>query len=140
MIMFINKLIICDCMGIVSISLNDKILKDIDKLEQDLGFSGRSEVIRAAVRMLISEEKKKSKLSGELNGVIITVNQENYNDDISEIRHEYNEIIKTQIHNHLDSHKCLQIFVIKGEAEKVRSFLGALETCRKTEYVKFFLS
>ncbi len=140
MIIFINKLIILDAMGIISISLNDKILKDIDKLERELGFSGRSEVIRAGVRLLISEEKEKAKLSGEIEGVIVVVNQERYNEDISKLRHEYNDIVKTQIHNHLDSHKCLQIFVIKGIAEKVKKFLTSLETCKKVEYLKMFLS
>ena len=61
-IIFIKKLIILDGMVIISISLNERILKDIDKLERDLGFSGRSEVIRAGVRLLISEEKEKAKL------------------------------------------------------------------------------
>jgi CopG family transcriptional regulator, nickel-responsive regulator len=140
MIIFINKLIIIERMGIVSISLNDKILKDIDRLERELGFSGRSEVIRAGVRLLINEEKGKSKLRGQIDGVFVVVNQERYNEDISKIRHEYNDIIKTQVHNHLDSHKCLQIFVIKGDAEKVKGLLRKLETCKKTEYVKSFIS
>jgi CopG family nickel-responsive transcriptional regulator len=138
--MFIKKLIIKDVMGIISVSLNDKILKDIDRLERDLGFTGRSEVIRAGVRLLISEEKGKSRLSGQIEGVIVVVNQEKHNEDISYLRHEFNEVIKTQIHNHLDSHKCLQVFVIKGEAEIVKKFIGKIETCRKAEYVKLFIS
>jgi CopG family transcriptional regulator, nickel-responsive regulator len=140
MIRFINKLIIIDGMGIVSVSLNDKILKDINRLEKDLGFSGRSEVIRAGVRLLINEEKSKSKLNGVVNGVILVVNQENYNEEISKIRHEYKDIIKTQIHNHFESYKCLQVFIIKGVALKVKNFIMELETCKKTDYVKFFLS
>jgi CopG family nickel-responsive transcriptional regulator len=140
MIMFINKLIILEDMGIVSVSLNDKILKDIDKLEKELGFSGRSEVIRAGVRLLINDEKGKSKLTGEINGVILVVNDERHNEEVSKIRHDHNEVIKTQIHNHLESQKCLQVFIIKGNAERVKDFIKKLETCRKTEHVRFFLS
>jgi CopG family transcriptional regulator, nickel-responsive regulator len=127
-------------MGIVSISLNDKLQKDIGKIEREMGFSGRSEVIRAGLRLLLSEEKEKAKLTGEIEGVMIVVNEEKHNDDISKIRHDYNNIIKTQIHNHLESHKCLQIFVIKGNAEKVKELLKKFEICKKTEYTKLIIS
>ncbi len=127
-------------MGIISISLNDKLLKEINKLEKEQGYSGRSEVIRAGLRLLVNEEREKSKLSGEIEGVIIVVNQERYNEDISKIRHEFNDIIKTQIHNHLESHKCLQIFVIKGNAEKVKIILKKFQTCKKAEYVNLVIS
>ncbi|MBV1768341.1 MAG: ribbon-helix-helix domain-containing protein, partial [Methanobacterium sp.] len=34
-------------MAIISISLNDKLLEEIDALKDEMGFSGRSDVIRA---------------------------------------------------------------------------------------------
>ena len=51
-------------MPIVSISLNDEILKQIDSLQKNLGFSGRSDAIRAGIRSFVSEEKQKEDLSG----------------------------------------------------------------------------
>ena len=36
-------------MTIVSISLNKEILEEIDKLQNTLGFSGRSEIVRAGM-------------------------------------------------------------------------------------------
>ena len=45
-------------MTIVSISLNDKILEEVDRARNELGFSGRSETIRAGIRMFISETKE----------------------------------------------------------------------------------
>ena len=53
-------------MPIVSISLNDEILKQIDNLQSTLGFSGRSDAIRAGIRSFVSEEKQKADLSGML--------------------------------------------------------------------------
>ena len=44
-------------MTIVSISLNDEILNEMDKLQKSLGFSGRSEIVRAGIRGMISEER-----------------------------------------------------------------------------------
>ena len=35
-------------MAIISVSLSDKLLSEIDHLKDEIGFSGRSEVIRAS--------------------------------------------------------------------------------------------
>lgn len=45
-------------MPIVSISLNEEILSELDKLQISMGFSDRSEAIRAGIRTVVSEEKK----------------------------------------------------------------------------------
>ena len=47
-------------MPIVSISLNQEILSELDKLQKTMGFSGRSEAIRAGIRTFVSEEKQRS--------------------------------------------------------------------------------
>ena len=52
-------------MPIVSISLNNDILSEIDKLKKSMGFSGRSEAIRAGIRNFVSETKQKTELSGK---------------------------------------------------------------------------
>jgi CopG family nickel-responsive transcriptional regulator len=123
----------------MSISLNDNIIKDMDKLQKELGYSGRSEMIRAGIRMLIASERENSKLSGMISGTLIVVNEERNNEDISRIRHDHNEIIKTQIHNHMDSHKCLQIFILEGDAVKVKRLMKDLQTSKKADYVKLVI-
>lgn len=124
-------------MAIISISVNEILLKKIDEIKKELGFSGRSDVIRASVRSLISEDKERSSLTGNVEGIISIVNMEEDNENISRIRHGFNDIIKTQLHNHLESHKCLQVFIIKGQSSKVKSFLQKLETCKEIEQIKF---
>ena len=63
-------------MPIVSISLNDDILSEIDKLQKTMGFSGRSEIIRAGIRNLISEEKQRENLSGNIHAILMVVHDE----------------------------------------------------------------
>ena len=127
-------------MSIVSISLDDKILKELDKLQNELGFSGRSEVIRAGLRTLLSEEREKAKLSGTVEGVFMVVNQEKHNETVADIRHQFNDVIKTEIHNHLDTNRCLHIFVVKGDSLRLKEFMKVFLTSRKVEYTKLFLA
>ena len=46
-------------MPIVSISLNDEMLAELDRLQKSMGFTGRSEAIRAGIRNFVSEERQK---------------------------------------------------------------------------------
>ncbi|PKP55281.1 MAG: nickel-responsive regulator 1, partial [Candidatus Altiarchaeales archaeon HGW-Altiarchaeales-2] len=58
-------------MPIVSISLNAQILKEIDDTQKKFGFSGRSEIIRTAIRMLNEDYKQKEDLSGDIDAVLL---------------------------------------------------------------------
>lgn len=127
-------------MPIISISLNDRILKEIDKLKDDLGFSGRSEVIRAGMRMLSSDAKERSRLVGKIDGVLLVVHEDKHNESVSSVRHSFQKIIKTHIHNQLENHRCLEIFVISGDASDVKSLATSFQSNRGIEFTKLIIS
>jgi len=127
-------------MVIVSISLNDKILKEIDRIQRELGFSGRSEVIRAGARMLISESKEKEGLTGKINSALLLIHSREAEDVVTEIKHRFEDITKTQIHSHLKENKCLEIFVLDGDANRIKEMVRLFQTSRKMEYVKLIIA
>ena len=53
-------------MPIVSISVSDELLTELDRLQKSMGFAGRSETIRAGIRSFVSEEKQKNEIAGDL--------------------------------------------------------------------------
>ena len=63
-------------MPIVSISLNDEILSELDRIQKTMGFTGRSEIIRASIRNLISEEKQQGTLAGLIHAILMVVHDE----------------------------------------------------------------
>lgn len=127
-------------MTIISMSLPDDILAQIDSLQSELGFAGRSELIRAALSMLVSDTKEKASLSGNLDGILIVIHDEKNTHDVSHIPHDYQSVIKTQIHNHLKNGKCLEIFIVNGNSERIKKLSGAFQTSRKVELVRLFVS
>jgi len=124
---------------IISISLNEEILKEIDKIQKELGFSGRSEVIRAGARMLIADSKEKERLSGKLNSILLLIHNQKVEDTVTEIKHKFEDITKTQIHSHLKEDKCLEIFILDGEADKIKELLKLFQTSGKMEYIKLII-
>ncbi|MDY6959027.1 MAG: CopG family ribbon-helix-helix protein [Halobacteriota archaeon] len=127
-------------MAIISVSLNEKILEEIDNLQRELGFSGRSEVIRAGARMLIADNKEKEELVGMLNCVLLLIHSQKAEEIVTEIKHEFEDIINTQIHSHMKEGKCLETFIIQGEADRVKYLLNLFQTNDKMEYVKLIVA
>jgi CopG family transcriptional regulator, nickel-responsive regulator len=120
--------------NIISISLNENILQDLGIVEKHMGFSGRSEAIRAGLRMLIADYKEKEKMRGTITASILLVHEDS--EEISEIVHHYQKIISTTVHNHLDQGKCLEILVLKGDAQQVKVLHQKLTTCKNVRFIK----
>ncbi|HKZ61330.1 MAG TPA: CopG family ribbon-helix-helix protein [Nitrososphaera sp.] len=123
-------------MTIVSVSLNDDILTEIDKLQKALGFSGRSEIVRAGIRNLLAEEKDRQNLSGHLFAVLLAIHDEKSDDQVTEMGHGYDKLITTHIHNKIDGDRCLEIFLLKGDADEVRDMTKRFQSNKKMDHVK----
>ena len=127
-------------MPIISISLNENIIQELDKLQKFLGFSGRSEIVRASVRNLLLEEKRIDELSGVLHSVILVIHDEKSDQEISEIRHGFDKIINTHIHNKIDEDRCLEIFVLYGDAREIKNITKKFQGNRKMDQVRLVVT
>jgi CopG family nickel-responsive transcriptional regulator len=123
-------------MVIVSVSINEKLLHDIDSIKNEMGFSGRSDVIRASARMLIADNREKSTMTGETDSVLTLIHSQEAEDKVSDIKHDYEDIINTQIHTHLKEHKCLEIFILDGDVQRMYQLAKTFQTSKKMDYVK----
>ena len=123
-------------MPIVSISLTDGILKEIDSLQKSLGFSGRSDAIRAGIRSFVSEEKQKENLSGNVNAILLVVHNDEYDNQVNGIKHSYEDLITTHLHSKIEGDKCMELFMLKGEADSVSSITKDFQINKRMDTVK----
>jgi CopG family nickel-responsive transcriptional regulator len=123
-------------MPIVSISLNDEILTELDKLQSSLGFSGRSEAIRAGIRTFVSEEKQKADLYGSIHAILLVVHNDEFDHVVSGITHNFEDLITTHLHSKIEKEKCMELFVIDGEAEKISTMTKDFQTNKNMDTVK----
>jgi len=123
-------------MPIVSISLTDEILKEIDTLQKNLGFSGRSDAIRAGIRSFVSEEKQKENLSGNVNAILLVVHNDEYDNQVNGIKHSYEDLITTHLHSKIEGDKCMELFMLKGEADLVSEVTKNFQINKKMDTVK----
>ena len=123
-------------MPIVSISLNNEILSELDKLQSSMGFSGRSEAIRAGIRTFVSEEKQNSDLSGNIHAILLVLHNDEFDHIVSGITHNFEDLIITHLHSKIDKEKCMELFVIDGDAEQVTTMTKDFQRNKNMDTVK----
>ena len=123
-------------MPIVSISLNEELLLELDKLQKAMGFAGRSEVIRAGIRNYVSEEKQKNELSGNLHAILLVVHNDEFDHIIAGIKHSFEDLITTHLHSKIHGNKCVELFMLDGEADRINSITRNFKINKKIDTVK----
>jgi len=123
-------------MPIISISLNQEILSELDKLQKTMGFSGRSEAIRAGIRTFVSEEKQKLEFTGNIHAILLVVHNDEFDHVVSGIKHNFEDLITTHLHSKIEGEKCMELFVIDGDAEKVSTITRDFQINKNMDTVK----
>jgi len=121
---------------IVSISLNDEMLQELDNLQKSMGFSGKSEAIRACIRSFLAEEKQKAEHHGDIHAILLVVHNDEFDHIVSDIKHNFEYLITTHLHSKIEGEKCMELFVIDGDAERVDTMTKNFHTNKKMDTVK----
>lgn len=108
-------------MPIVSISFPEKMLKEMDDIEEALEFSGRSELVRASVRLLLQDHREKKAMSGTGSAVVVVTHTEENEAPVTRIKHQFDGIIRTHIHNKTERGNCVELFLLEGQARSIAS-------------------
>ncbi|HTY47953.1 MAG TPA: ribbon-helix-helix protein, CopG family [Methanomassiliicoccales archaeon] len=127
-------------MTVISVSLTEKNIEDLDKLQSMLGLAGRSEAIRVCLRSAETEIREREMMSGELEGILIAVHKAEDGHGLDESRHRYQANITTQVHSHLKNGKCLDVFLMGGDSGVIKGAIADFQKDDAIEYIKFVRS
>jgi CopG family transcriptional regulator, nickel-responsive regulator len=123
-------------MPIVSLSLPDQMLNAMDEIQESVGFSGRSELVRAAIRLLLEDTRDKSAMTGKSNAVVVVGHASMDEDPVTRLKHSYGDIVKTHIHCRISQEDCIEVFVLAGEGRQISAMAKGFERERKIKTVK----
>ena len=130
-------------MTVISVSLTPELLERLDRHVKKSGYSSRSEALRLAVRDSLSQFERHGREKGEVLATV-TVISETMNSvshvGLLDLRNGYDEIIFGNMHLHIDGGYCIEIFLLKGEAEKVMGFTYKAKAVRGVKEVNFTLT
>jgi CopG family nickel-responsive transcriptional regulator len=124
---------------VISITLPNDLLEKFESFMKTRGYYSRSEAFRDAMRNLISE----SELAGTETDLVaatimITCDYERRDVDmkITEVRHEFDDVVVENVHRHIDDKYCLEIFIAQGKNQRILDLVGRVRGMRGIQQVK----
>jgi CopG family nickel-responsive transcriptional regulator len=93
------------------------------------GYFSRSEAFRDAIRNLMSEAEIAKTSAEKVAATIMTTCDYNRKDvdlKITELRHEFDDVVIENVHRHIDGKYCLEIFVTQGSNDRILNLINRL--------------
>ncbi|MET1127776.1 MAG: ribbon-helix-helix protein, CopG family [Thermoproteota archaeon] len=118
----------------MSISLPQSLLDRIDEYVRLLGFVGRSELVREAVRRFIESIGVEEDPDRQLHWIIVTITEhsQGYSVDqkVIEVVHAHQTLVKAFYHQLLRDGVCANIAVVEASVKEASSLLRELRRLR----------
>ncbi|MDR0791458.1 MAG: CopG family transcriptional regulator [Methanomassiliicoccaceae archaeon] len=127
-------------MTVISISLPEESIASLEKIQKCLDLSGRSEAVRASIKIAESEIKDVERTDGDVEGVLIIVHSTHNDRWIGMLQFKYESVIKTQLHSHLQNRKCLEVMILSSDSVTFENMMKEIHKAGKADYVKFVRS
>jgi CopG family nickel-responsive transcriptional regulator len=110
------------------VSMSETLLNQFDQLVHARGYANRSEAIRDLIRdALVAREWEEG--DGEVAGTITLVYDHHtagLTDTLTELQHEYHDLIISTLHVHLDEHNCLETLIVRGSPREAKELADQL--------------
>src|SRR5699024_9929519 len=103
-----------------AVSLDQQLLDDFDALRKRKGYSNRSQAIRELILNRLDDQNWDEKK--EAMGTITMVYDHHVSElseNLTNIQHDYHELIISMMHVHLDHDNCLEVLVVKGSGKVI---------------------
>jgi CopG family nickel-responsive transcriptional regulator len=123
----------------IGVSLPENLLTKFDGIIEKRGYSSRSEGIRDAIRNYITHYEWMRDVKGRRVGTITLIydhTKRGLSSALTDIQHDYSHLIKSAIHIHLDHDNCLEVIILDGEGEEVKTVAENIMSLKGVTYVK----
>jgi len=115
----------------ISLSVPRELLGDFDSLAEGQGHPSRSKAVSEAMREFLANRKWALAKRGTIPGVILVTydhHSRGITRALTELQHDYPDVVTATMHIHLSKHTCLEVIAFKGEANRVRQLAKSLQS------------
>ena len=119
------------------IYLPPDLARDLEVCMRVLGIESKSKFIQEALRSFINENRWR--LGGRVIGIIGVIYDHevgSVDEELTDIQHEYLDIIASTIHVHIDKRRCMLGIMVKGDVSKVKELLSKIMNIRGVLHAK----
>lgn len=124
------------------VSMDENLLEKFDKLIHQKGYTNRSEAIRDLIRKEIVEQEWESDETEVVGTLTIVYNHETreLSDKLTALQHEWHHNVISTMHVHIDQHNCLEVTVVRGKANLIRSLAEKIISVRGVKHGKLTMT
>lgn len=118
-------------MGIVSMSIPDELILDMDSAIAGGQYRGRSEFMRVAIRELL--QSKHVALDTHMHGSITVTYGHDHSAKISDVRHAFHDVVLSLMHTHCEKETCMDVLIVGGDVGRIQELQEALARIREVK-------
>lgn len=117
------------------VSLPKNLLEKFDRLIGAKNYTNRSEAIRDLIRQdLVSKQwREKGEVAGAIT-IIYNHHRRELLNKITDIQHDFQKMIISSQHIHLDHDNCLEIIAVRGNPNKVQKLADTLKAVKGVKH------
>ena len=123
------------------ISLEKELLGKFDRLIRGKNYPNRSEAFRDLIRENLV---KKEWMDGEEVAGAITIVYNHHRRELvnklTDIQHDFHELIVSSQHIHLDKDNCFEIIAVKGEPKKIEELTFKMKSTKGVKHGSLTMS
>lgn len=115
-------------MAVVSASLPDALVAEMDVAIAAGSYKGRSEFLRAAIRDHLHETQPPQ--GTHVHGSVTVVYPHGKEARISEVRHAFHDVVLSLMHTHCEEETCMDVLIVGGAPKRLADLQATLERMR----------
>jgi CopG family nickel-responsive transcriptional regulator len=126
-------------MTVISITIPPELLRKFEDFMTAKGYYSRSEAFRDAIRGLINESELAAVQSENVAATIMVTSEYQRKDvdlKMTELRHEYDDVVIENVHRHIGEKYCLEIFIAQGSNTRILNLINRLRGMHGIQQVK----
>lgn len=124
------------------VSMEKNLLANFDKLISRKGYTNRSEAFRDLLREYLVEEEWRIERKEMIGTITIIYNHHTrgLSDILTDLQHQSLNLVISTMHLHLDENNCLEVLVVKGMVDRIKTVADKLISTRGVKHGKLTMT
>lgn len=117
----------------ITISLDESLAQNFDKLIRERGYANRSEAVRDIIRRLLETQRLEKDEAPHCVASLSYVydhHERHLAERLTSLQHQAHDLVVSSMHVHLDHDNCLETLFLRGHTKDVRAFAEKLSAER----------
>lgn len=120
------------------VSFPAELLKSFDNILREMGIASRSQGLQEAIRAFITVNIWRLGGDESVAGVILvhySHDVKGIEEELTDVQHDFMDIIPSALHLHLTEEDCLLVIVVKGSSSRIKELAEKIRNIGKFKQV-----